>query len=68
MKPDFSKMTRQELRDYVLTHREDGDVIEALINLGNPHSFKYPFPETEDDFSKMAEILKQRLGSKGETL
>lgn len=30
-KPDFSKMTRQELRDYVLAHREDDDAIEALI-------------------------------------
>ena len=67
MKPDFSKMTRQELRNYILTHREDDDAIETLINKGNPHSFKYPFPQTEDDFRAMEEILKQKLGSKGET-
>jgi hypothetical protein len=66
MRPDFSKMTRQELRIYVLAHREDDDAIEALINKGNPHSLKYPFPQTEDDFREMAEILKQKLGSKGE--
>ena len=66
MKPDFSKMIRQELRNYVLAHREDDDAIEVLINKGNPHSLKYPFPQTEDDFREMAEILKQKLGSKGE--
>ncbi len=67
MKPDFSKMTRQELRCYILAHREDEDAIEALINRGNPHSLKYPFPKTEDDFREMEEILKQKLSSKGET-
>jgi hypothetical protein len=67
MKSDFSKMTRQELRNYILTHREDDDAIESLINRGNPHSLKYPFPKTEDDFREMEEILKQKLGSKGET-
>jgi hypothetical protein len=68
MKPDFSKMTRQELRNYILTHREDDDAIAALIDRGNPHSLKYLFPETEDNFREMEEILKQRLGSEGETL
>ena len=67
MKPDFSKMTRQELRNYISTHREDDDAIESLINRGNPHSLKYPFPQTEDDFREMEEILKQKLASKGET-
>ncbi len=68
MKPDFSKMTRQELRNYILAHREDDDAIEALIKLGNPHSPKYPFPKTEDDFREMEEILKQKLASKGESV
>lgn len=43
-KPDFSTMTRQDLRTYVLTHREDDEAIEALIKRGNPSSPKYPFP------------------------
>lgn len=45
-KPDFSKMTRQELKAYVLSHREDDDAIEALIKRGNPNSPVYPFPQT----------------------
>lgn len=65
-KPDFSRMSRQELRAYVLAHREDDDAIEALIKRGNPHSPKYPFPQTEEDFREMEEILKRKLGSRPE--
>ncbi|QSJ16207.1 hypothetical protein JYQ62_31360 [Nostoc sp. UHCC 0702] len=67
-KPDFSKMTRQELRAYVLAHREDDDAIEALIKRGNPNSIKYPFPQTEEDLREMEEILKRKLGSSEEAL
>ncbi|MEH1841826.1 MAG: hypothetical protein V7L20_24535 [Nostoc sp.] len=67
-KPDFSRMSRQELRAYVLAHREDDDAIEALIKRGNPHSLKYPFPQTEEDFSEMEEILKRKLGSRPEAV
>ncbi|BAZ52798.1 hypothetical protein NIES4103_54630 [Nostoc sp. NIES-4103] len=67
-KPDFSKMTRQELRAYVLAHREDDDAIEALIKRGNPNSPKYPFPQTEEDLREMEEILKRKLGKTEEAL
>ncbi len=65
-KPDFSKMNRQELRAYALAHREDGDAIEALIKRGNPNSPKYPFPQTNEDFREMEEILKRKLSSNGD--
>ncbi|MBD2594013.1 hypothetical protein H6G74_06675 [Nostoc spongiaeforme FACHB-130] len=67
-KPDFSKMTRQELRAYILAHREDDEAIEALIKRGNPNSAKYPFPQTEEDFQEMEEILKRKLGSSEEAV
>ncbi|NEQ69391.1 MAG: hypothetical protein F6J86_26665 [Symploca sp. SIO1B1] len=63
MKPDFSKMTRQELRAYILVNREDDEAIEALIRRRNPHSPTYPFPETEEDLREMGEILKSKLAS-----
>ena len=44
-KRDFSEMTRQELRAYVLANREDDDAIEALIRRGNDNSPTYPFRE-----------------------
>jgi hypothetical protein len=67
-KPDFSKMTRQELKAYVLAHREDDDAVEALIKRGNPNSPVYPFPQTEADFQQMAEILKRKLGNSEEAI
>ena len=32
MKPNFKKMTRKDLREYVLKHREDDEAIAALIS------------------------------------
>jgi hypothetical protein len=60
-KPNFSNMTRQELRSYILEHRDDDDAIEALISKGNPNSPIYRFPQTDDDLQEMEAILKQKL-------
>jgi hypothetical protein len=62
-KPNFDSMTRQELRDYILQHREDDDAIEALINKGNPNNPTYRFPQTDEDMREMEAILKQKLDS-----
>jgi hypothetical protein len=67
-KPDFSRMTRQELRAYVLAHREEDDAIEALIKRGNPNSPKYPFPQTDEDLREMEQILKRKLGNSPEAV
>lgn len=66
-KPNFSRMSRQELRAYVLAHRDD-DAIEALIKRGNPHSTKYRFPQTDEDLMEMEEILRRKLGNSGEAV
>ncbi|MBN3950302.1 MAG: hypothetical protein HWQ38_29045 [Nostoc sp. NMS7] len=60
-KPDFSKMSRQELRAYILAHREDDEAIEALIKRRSPNSPTYPFPQTNEDLREMEEILKKKL-------
>jgi hypothetical protein len=62
-KPNFSSMTRKELRGYILEHRDDDDAIEALINRGNPNSPIYRFPQTDEDLQEMDAILKQKLNS-----
>jgi hypothetical protein len=64
-KPDFSQMSRPELRAYILAHRDDDDAIEALIRMGNPDSPVYPFPQTDEDLKAMEEILQRRLRSSG---
>lgn len=68
MKRDFSTMTRQELRAYVLAHRDDDEAIEALIKKGNPVSPTYPFPQTDEDLREMEAILKRKLGSREGTV
>ncbi len=64
-KPDFSQMTRPELRAYILAHREDDDAIAALIERGNPDSPIYPLPQTVEDLQAMAEILRRKLSQNG---
>lgn len=58
-------MSRQELRAYILAHRDDDEAIETLIIMGNPNSPVYPFPQTDEDLKEMEEILKKKLGSSG---
>ncbi|PSN14984.1 hypothetical protein C7293_09195 [filamentous cyanobacterium CCT1] len=64
-KPGFSHMSRQELRGYVLAHRDDDEAIEALIQMGSPNAPVYPFPQTEDDLKVMEEILQKKLANNG---
>ncbi|MEB3355341.1 MAG: hypothetical protein VKK04_01245 [Synechococcales bacterium] len=54
-------MSRQELRAYVLAHRDDDEAIAALISRGNPNAPKYPFPQTEADLRQMDDLLRQKL-------
>ena len=68
MKPNFSKMTPQELRAYVLVHREDDEAIETLIKRGNPNSPRYRFPQTDEDLREMEELLRRKLNSNGEAV
>lgn len=62
MKPDFNRMSRQDLRAYVLAYRKDDDAIEVLIKRRNPNSPKHRFPKTDEDLIEMEEILRQKLG------
>ncbi|MEC5031334.1 MAG: hypothetical protein SAL07_15655 [Oscillatoria sp. PMC 1051.18] len=50
MQPNFEKMTNKELVQYALTHREDLDALEALVNRRTPDSEAtfYPPPCTPE--------------------
>jgi hypothetical protein len=61
-KPNFDEMSRQELRNYILIHREDDDAIEAIIRrIEDSNAPTYPCPKTEEDLRAMDEILRKRL-------
>jgi hypothetical protein len=44
-KPDFTKMTRQELKAYIRQHPTDDEAIrELFVSRRSPHAKTYPFP------------------------
>jgi hypothetical protein len=55
MKPDFNVMTKAELRNYVLTHRDDTDAFQALADriYANPNLHWYQPEET----AKIVDLL-----------
>jgi len=54
-KVDFSKMTRQELRSYVLSNREDEEAFAYLIDTFDNYAPKRSQEETEAAFKAMLE-------------
>ncbi|BAY07629.1 DUF6887 family protein [Calothrix sp. NIES-2098] len=43
--PDFTKMTRQELKAYIRQHPTDDEAIrELFVNRRSPDAKTYPFP------------------------
>ncbi len=45
-KPDLTKMTRKELKKYILSHPTDDEAIrELFINCRNPNVQVFPYPQ-----------------------
>jgi hypothetical protein len=60
-KPDFSTMTKKQLRAYALVHREEDAVFTELIKRVQGSGTSYPCPQTEEDVEKMKRILHRRI-------
>jgi hypothetical protein len=61
MKPDFNKMTRKELKKYVLSHPNDDEAIrELFISRRSPNAKIYPFPYEMSE-EEVAKIFNERL-------
>jgi hypothetical protein len=62
-KPNFSTMTRKELREYALIHREDDDVFTELIDraMAERKGKLRPAPQTDEDFEQMQEIFRRKI-------
>ncbi|MEB3232702.1 MAG: hypothetical protein VKJ64_16960 [Leptolyngbyaceae bacterium] len=54
MKPDFSTMSRKELRAYVLTHRDDEDAFFAYVDRSNQEATWVDCPPVDS-----VELLQQ---------
>lgn len=63
MKPDFSKLSRKELKDYILLHRDDLEALQALYERRSPDSeavWFYP-PQTPEEEQQQFEQFQQMI-------
>lgn len=76
MRPNFEEMSRRELRDYVLEHREDMEAFLTLMRRRNPPDSEatwYPAPCTadgvpiEENIRVGEEAIRQRVEKKNNT-
>ena len=63
IKSDFNAMSKQELKAYVLRHRDDLDALEALFSRRSPNSrvVRFPFANTDLEWQQQQETLHSLL-------
>jgi hypothetical protein len=62
-KPDFSQLTRQELKRYIRQHPTDDDAIrELFVNRRSPNAKVFP-PPSEMTKDELDNVFKQRMSS-----
>jgi hypothetical protein len=62
-KPNFSQLTRQELKAYIRQHASDDEAIrELFVNRRHPDAKVYPFPYdmTEEE---LAEVFRPKTSN-----
>ncbi|BAU10040.1 hypothetical protein LEP3755_05200 [Leptolyngbya sp. NIES-3755] len=61
MKPDFSAMSRKELRAYLLDHREDEEAFFAYVDRSEVEAnwIELPPVESIEDLQNFPEFLKK---------
>ncbi|MCC5664080.1 hypothetical protein LC653_09140 [Nostoc sp. CHAB 5784] len=61
-KPDLMSLTRVELRQYILEHREDEEALQIYIDRFQSANNKvFPAPQTIEDLENFSELHKQHL-------
>lgn len=61
-RPDFAKMTRSELKKYIIAHRTDDEAIQELfVNRRNPNAVKYPAPLDPISIHITEEAIRDKL-------
>ncbi len=64
MKPDFDKMSKAELKAYILAHKDDNDAFYQLVDrwkIETKDSVGYPYPKTSEELTLMEEVLRERI-------
>lgn len=52
---DYKSMTKSELRDYVLSHRDDEEAVRELMDRSEGKRRAFPLPQSDEE---MAELFK----------
>lgn len=60
-KPDFEKMTRRELKAYVIKNRTDEEAIQFLMETAKPTGQTYPCPKTPEEMAQQQAILMDKI-------
>lgn len=63
MNPKFDLMSREELKAYLLAHRDDLEALDALVNRRSPDAEAtwYPAPLTEETIRITEEAIQRRI-------
>lgn len=64
MKPDFDKMSKADLRAYMLAHRDDNEAFYKFVErlkADNKDAVRYPSPKTLKDWAKTQKIIQEHL-------
>ncbi|MEM6399633.1 MAG: hypothetical protein AAF757_05280 [Cyanobacteria bacterium P01_D01_bin.116] len=61
MKPNFEKMSKAQLRAYVLEHKEDKEALRALMSRRDSNAVKYNFPNTEEGREQTKAVIKRKI-------
>ena len=61
MKPDFTAMSRKELREYLLTHREDEEAFFAYVDRSEVEAnwIELPLVESIEDLQNFPEFFRK---------
>ncbi len=58
---NFDQMSRDELKSYVLTHRDSAEAVRALFRRRAPDGERHPLPKTAEDIKQMEEVFRQKI-------
>ncbi len=64
IKPDFSSMTKIELRTYVIAHPEDNTAFHAFVDrfTSEASTKTYDIPKSNAEIEEVEILIKQKLG------
>jgi hypothetical protein len=62
-KPDFHKISRKELRRYVLTHREDEEALQIYMERlkNEPGVIRHQGGLAEEDLAQLEHLIQERV-------